>query len=328
MDEVDETAISWTLGKMVIEASKAVQPRSAAVEAAWTSHLPQIHLDQLEHRLNSLGIQTVWAYGFMTFFLVMCIFNMLRRRFRWTWSFFPSHRPRARKPSISGELPLVQSWAWPWNRDVEEGIDLTPAKANFGTSVGRMRLWFLRLGSIFRRNIPFGSHDRPTKGSFSRSQSMPLTSTLSSGEWSPPSPRGQFFTPGYTIQGADQHGASASSVAVGGISGSTTPVNSSPPRPKSNRGKPRQSSNGHSNGVPSALALTVPDSSGWNDPPTSMLSRYDDEVSPTGSGVLTPMANGNGRGSRPMSRQSSRVNLSELGLAQRSASRSTTPMGD
>ena len=35
MDEVGETAISWTLGKMVIEASKAVPPRSLVVENAW-----------------------------------------------------------------------------------------------------------------------------------------------------------------------------------------------------------------------------------------------------------------------------------------------------
>ncbi|ORX39185.1 nucleoside phosphatase family-domain-containing protein [Kockovaella imperatae] len=332
MDEVGETAISWTLGKMVIEASKQVPPRSAAVEAAWTSRLPQIHLSELENRLNRLGIQTVWAYTFMTFLLVICIFNMLRRRLRWSLS--STRSARFRKPSISDGRSV-----WPWRGNVEEeGIDLTPSKSSFRGSIGRFHLWTMRLGSILRRNNPFGPNERNARAPFGRSVSMPLTATLASGDWTPPlpSPRGggQFFTPGYGVPNdptSSQTTSSSTSTAIGSKSGAASPVTASPPRSKSFRGKARPS-------LPSNLALHVPDTNnGWNDPPTSMLNGATyavdpEEVSPTGStsGVLTPMANARGLdvNSRPMSRQSSRVNLSELGLAQRGSSRSTTPMRD
>ena len=67
MDEVDQTAISWTLGKMVIEASKAIQPRSHSLEVAWIDKMRLHHLHGLESRLNDYGIQAVWAYGFIAF---------------------------------------------------------------------------------------------------------------------------------------------------------------------------------------------------------------------------------------------------------------------
>ena len=343
MDEVGETAISWTLGKMVIEASKAIQPRSAAVEAAWTSHL---HLGRLENRLNSLGIQTVWAYGFVTFFMLMCIFNMLRRRFRWTWSFFPSPRSR-RKPSISAR-PTAPSWSWPWNKEMsadyalEEGLgDMSSARPGARTMTGRMRLWSLRFGSVLRR-MPFGNHDaRPPRGPLARHHSMPMTSTpyFANERASLPSPRAPFFTPGYAVPNGTplapstdnaRHTGSASSIA---IPGTNAPANSSPPRSMSSRGKPRQYSSNMINGSSSlAQAHSALDSKGWNDPPSSLLTatgRYDpDELSPT-EGTLTPSArSAYESASRPLSRQSSRVNLSELGLAQRNASRSTTPMGE
>lgn len=69
---------------------------------------------------------------------------------------------------------------------------------------------------------------------------------------------------------------------------------------------------------------------GWNDPPLAMLSGPSSGPGPSGSGaaddggVLTPTANG-GLSNGALSRNSSRANLSELGLAQRSMSRTGTP---
>ena len=355
MDEVGETAISWTLGKMVIEASKAVHPRSHALEAAWTSRLPQLAFASIDQRLSDLGIQTMWAYGFFTFALLACLFSILRRRLRWTWSFFPSPKSGKRRLSIAGDAPFPSrpGWSWPWARErvdsfsvLEEGIDLTPMKPSARFPVGRLRLWSMRIGSILKRNMPFNPHERPSRGMV-RHSSMPLMPSSYSNNgtngWGsrPPSPsRNQFFTPGYSLSGAAQsqeirHGASASGISV---SGSVTPVANSPPRSKGSVSRPsrsRQNSNGYGSSHAALGSLTVPEPSGWNDPPTTMLNgnapMTDGLDSSTGEGMLTPSANGRTGlepRSRPMSRQSSRVNLSELGLAQRSTSRSATPLGD
>lgn len=68
---------------------------------------------------------------------------------------------------------------------------------------------------------------------------------------------------------------------------------------------------------------------GWNDPPVSMFGQmYGDVGAPGSGGGLTPNGiHGTGTGfEAPISRNSSRVNLSEIGLAQRSASRAGNPM--
>ncbi|KAK4685907.1 golgi apyrase, partial [Tremellales sp. Uapishka_1] len=62
MDEVGETAISWTLGKMVIEASKRAESSSragAGVGAGWDYGYPSIAMEGV----RNLGVQTIWAYS-------------------------------------------------------------------------------------------------------------------------------------------------------------------------------------------------------------------------------------------------------------------------
>ena len=359
MDEVGETAISWTLGKMVIEASRLVEPRSPAVEAAWTSRLPSLHFGSMGQQMNALGIQTIWAYGFVSFVLLACIFSSLKLRFRWTTS--PPRR--GRKPSISGDLPISPTprWVWPWTREsaddgyeLEEGLGAGSNKSSARATVGRLRLWSLRIGNMIKRNVAFGPHgDRPRPG---RHVSMPMTTakySAPSNPWSsqPPSPRersndGFFFTPALTMANSTDSSemrpsGSASSIAV---STSSTPPNSSPPRLKNVR-PPRPRDNSYNLGASSSSnigKLSVPDpngsasASGWNDAPISVLNGngfghgygigygYDEAQVP--DGMLTPTA-------RPgydsvLSRHSSRVNLNELGLAQlaqRNSSRATTP---
>jgi hypothetical protein len=109
------------------------------------------------------------------------------------------------------------------------------------------------------------------------------------------------------------------------ISASPSPSNTaSPPRMKAGRPtRPRQSS----------FNTGEPGSTGWNDPPLTLLTHNlgrgpssslesaAGESEP--SGTLTPTARPGY--DRAISRQSSRVNLSELGLAQRNMSRSATP---
>ena len=345
MDEVGQTAISWTLGKMVIEASKAVQPRSAAIEQAWAGRLPGLALDRIEERLNDLGVQVIWAYGFIAFFFVACVFTSLRRRFRFS---IPRSPRRGRKPSVSGDTPLSPTssrWRWrPWNRETEngfateDGFDLsTTTKPTPRAKVGRIRLWSIRLGKMLQRNIPLGHHVEPRPRSI-RHASLPpngtslASSPFASGYFSQPSsPKtSYFFTPANGGLSAPlnrppstspelRHSATLSSASPSALSSPS--VSCSPARLKGSGHpiRPRQGSfNTHS------LALAGQEgkfSRGWNDPPMSAFQ--DANGDRMASGMLTPTANSGFE--HTLSRNSSRVNLSELGLAQRSTSRGATP---
>ncbi|WVR08958.1 hypothetical protein IAU60_006017 [Kwoniella sp. DSM 27419] len=361
MDEVGATAISWTLGKMVIEASKAVRPRSVAAESAWSAKLGNLPLGGWEERLEKMGIQTIWAYGFVTFFVLACVFTTLRRR----WRGKPGTK-RNRKSSAA-------------SYSIEEGFSSDSStmsssggsKARFATP-GRIRLWTLRMTQATNRYIPVGLHlgrhaplTRPS--GLPRHNSMPLP-MLSGGPYTPtnsqpPSPRGlagSFFTPAYaqtsTASGnltvpTTRPSSTSPELGLGGLgkgtayssssirslaaSGSSSPVpTGSPPRVKSTRGKMRNASYPYLAAAGAASGSGANTSGGWNDPPTSMLSHshghsltqnpYDQVDSRSGglgmsmSGTLTPTA-------ANLSRNSSRVNLVDMGGMAMRASRAGTP---
>ncbi|OCF42983.1 hypothetical protein I317_03204 [Kwoniella heveanensis CBS 569] len=411
MDEVGETAISWTLGKMVIEASKAVKPRSYIAEDAWTARIGRLPLGGWEDRLEKMGIQTLWAYGFVTFFILACLFTYVRRRL-YLHQMKKGVYGRRRKPSVSdysvedGGVGMSGSGYLSDSALSASGL----GKSRFSTP-GRIRLWTLRLGNTAKRFLPFGmghslhfgrgrhsslsSRPRPTPGSgfLPRHNSMPLPlmgggggangSASASGtnlfgyttpsNSQPPSPKGNpgsFFIPANALSSAangnsvgggltvpstrpgsttpSETGYSSASTSTSGIGlgmGMGMGVANSPPRIKSQRGKPRNASYttlasayNYDRSAASA-ASSAAGGSGWNDPPLSMLSHnhnqaaggYDDRsgvglgVGP--AGILTPTA-------ANLSRNSSRVNLNEMSminglsrsdLAQRSASRAGTP---
>jgi len=351
MDEVGETAISWTLGKMVIEASRAVQPRSNAIEQAWAGRLPGMTFGRFEERLNDLGIQTIWAYGFIAFFFMACIFTSFRRRFG--RAFMPSLRSRSRKPSISGDAPVsptTSRWIWPWSGatengySMEDGMDLSTSVKSRNT-FSRFRLYSLRLGRLLKRNASFGHLHSETRPRTARHVSMPLTtSSLASSPFfapgyisQPPSPKASsfFFTPANGNLGVPsprppstspelRHTASLSSIAV--PSSPTPSATSSPSRHKGG-GKPvrpRQSSSNSSNTLLPGFTIAESTSQGgWNDPPSSTFYDSNGDRDRMTSGMLTPTACSGFE--HTLSRNSSRVNLGELGLAQRSSSRATTP---
>jgi Golgi apyrase len=336
MDEVDQTAISWTLGKMVIEASKAVQPRSLAVEGAW---LERLHLDDVEHHLNKLGIQTIWAYGLFAFAFAFCLFTQVRRKYR-LFGYNSNYR-RGRKPSISQGPPVspTSGWCWPMSNSsdtsssgyssLEEGYDLTPVKASRPT-VGRIRVWTLRLSSFLRRKGPSLPFSAPRRNN--RHASMPLTNSYayrSSNEGhpsQPPSPTraNSFFVPASSAQNitAPPPRPPSTTPDNGRLSSSTSmSALTSPPRTKAVRPfQTRQMSSAtYGNGGGGG-------DKGWNDPPSALFSQSQSfsEVGSSAGGSLTANGSGLGSTSRPISRKSSRVNLNEMGLAQRS-SRAGTP---
>lgn len=356
MDEVDQTAISWTLGKMVIEASKAIQPRSHSLEVAWIDKMHLHHLHGLESKLNDYGIQAVWAYGFVAFIFAACLFAQLRRKFRlFGYSSSSSGYKRNRKPSISQGPPISptsSSWCWPLPlrsssesssgySSLEEGVDLTPVKPSRPT-IGRLRVWTYRLSSMIRRKMPtLPFHNTESRSRTMRHVSMPLTSSYRnttttdaySSSSQPPSPRANsFFVPAAATGG---NATSASSISIQSSRPSssastsdtraTASKSTSPPRVKAVRPfRPRQTS---TNGISNSGSAG---DQGWNDPPVSMFGQmYSDGGTPSGSGSgLAPSGiSGAGTGfDKAISRNSSRVNLSEIGLAQRSASRAGTHM--
>lgn len=117
MDQVGETAISWTLGKVVIEASKAVQPRSQEMEGWWMHHLNlgsmRLPLSlpipkHLEGKLEDLGLSAVWVYAVVAFFLVGMLFSRSNRR-RGVGS-SGSGMGRRRKPSLSSPPLPARPW--------------------------------------------------------------------------------------------------------------------------------------------------------------------------------------------------------------------------
>ncbi|KAL1407588.1 Golgi apyrase [Vanrija albida] len=338
MDEVGETAISWTLGKVVIEASRSVnglQPHGG---------LHPLH--KLQATVADLG-PAVWAYVVVAGILLTLAFSAVRRRTRNTY--------RGRKSSSAGlnGRPLTNGWI-PWSSGTPTPEAYALEEGNLGalgfegkprvpSGAGRLRLWSRRLTQMLRRNASFGGHDTPRKPT--RHVSMPV-GTYSPGWGSqPPSPReasgssSAFFTPGLARSSL----ASASTRSLSGLehapasAGSATPT--SPPlrggRSKSGPGRPRpvrSTSNG----------LLEPHSGagGWNDPPMALFtpapsnpyesaSSGDENALPKpSSGVLTPTAGPGGE--HALSRNSSRVNLTELGhgLAQRTANRANTPQKD
>ncbi|ODO09587.1 hypothetical protein I350_03192 [Cryptococcus amylolentus CBS 6273] len=365
VDEIGETAISWTLGKMVIEASKAVQPRDTLREGAWTKKLGLGLPAKLEDRLEDMGIQVVWAYAFLAFVLLACAFGRKKR--------YTSTPGRRRKPSISDPYGSSSNTTrmWPFSLwaqpeySVEDGPiePMLPAGKRLISGPGRLRLYTRRFSNLLFKHIPFLSPPQHQSSyGLSQPRSRPSSANLSqfipSPAYSAPSsPRTSmgFFVPAhqtmYTnglmaaapIGGRERNSLTPDTMSGVASASSISPVpsvGSSPPsmsRSTLNYGRPLKSRQ-NSYHIPQPAPSP---SGGWNDPPSSMLlstptaatsSGSSDPLSPPAAGVLTPTANHGSlqTGARDglagmLSRNSSRVGLNELGLAQRSMSRAGTP---
>lgn len=328
MDTVRNTAISWTLGKVVIEASRAV---GTLPNGRWTP------ISAARDHLRALPIWLLVAYAVVAVLLLALFVTLLRRR-----------APRRRKvypfkfalPSVSlrGWIPVPAHEA---DLYIEEGSSSSggegPTKRG---RAGRLRLWSRRVSAALR-NARFDAP--PRRAGLQRMASMPLsTGPFPSSGWAgmsgsggsqPPSPRGGMRS------ASMMDIASYPSYYETPGSGASSSV-ASTPRP------PRPRTTSYNTGGAEG---------GWNDPPMSMFghggaatpashaqtptqgyessSGADDEwpgpkpakkYSKKRSGALTPSAGPGGE--RVLSRNSSRANLSDSGqLAQRSASRAATP---
>lgn len=287
MDEVGKTAISWTLGKVVIEASLSVADKLPdAGGMTWRAHATKV------------PPVTLLGYAVLGGVVLYFFFTLLRRR-------------RCIRRTRGGGYTTLSSLFVSSSADEEEGESYFPTPKRRPT---KLKLWSRRMTNVMRRTVSLGPLGiGRTRGK--RHVSMPLSSPPANGSSSQPaSPRGG----GRSFSMMDLPGSAPSTPLGASSSVASTPR---PPRPRQNSG----------NGLldPHYPGLNR-DQGGWNDPPISMLARgrvstdggpalaYDsssaeDDWAPKKSGVLTPSAG--------LSRNSSRANLSELGLAQRTGSR-------
>lgn len=289
MDTVRNTAISWTLGKVVIEASKAVSALPAGRWAPFSA--AQAHLAALPPFL-------LVAYALLAFVVLFGLWHILGRRSR-----------RRKVPSFAlslANIPAISRW-FP-----RESADLYVEEGDGGAATSKPRRWW-----PLRRK-----RDVPRRSPLLRHASMPLSTgpfNASSTGWQalstsqPPSPRGNRsasmldVTSYPSYPGTPRNGAS-SSVA-------STPR---PPRPRTTSYNP--GTEGGWNDPPISMFHDSSSSADdeWTPKPRLHKKR---------SGVLTPSAGPGGE--RVLSRNSSRANLADSGhLAQRNASRAGTPQRD
>lgn len=328
MDTVRNTAISWTLGKVVIEASRAV---GGLPSGRWAP------ISSVRAHLGGVAPWILVAYALVALTLLALLFNVLRRR----GGAFRRRKASFALPSFS--LPaFVRNWLAPEASDlyVEEGSSssdggFAPAKRR----AGRFRLWSRRVSAALRRNVQMGG-ETPHRSPLLRHVSMPLSTPLPQAQF--PSSSGW---PGMsTSQPSSPRGARSASMmdvtAYPHYPGLSTPGSGASSSVASTPRPPRPRTTSYNNAS----------AEGWNDPPLSMLagpgqgeyessSGADDEwpgpnpkLAPKKqakkrSGILTPSAGPGGE--RVLSRNSSRANLADSGhLAQRNSSRAGTPQRD
>lgn len=252
----------------------------------------------------------MWGYIFVGAAIITILINAVRRR-----------RPLRRKHRRGNSGSKFLGLGHPCPGGPDDAYEYEEAGEGKRPK-SKWAMWFRRVSQTVRR----GNTISERRGQ--RHASLPLSS---SGGWSsqPSSPRSvsgfstQTHTPPSYPRSFSMADMSASASAA-----ATPPL---PPKgtARSNRPSPRPRQN---SGNSPYLAPTT--SGGWNDPPMTLLATtspslntaslpgYDsstDDERPRS--VLTPSA-GPGH-EQALSRQSSRVNLSDMGLAQRS--RNNTP---
>nr|XP_019009944.1 uncharacterized protein I206_05506 [Kwoniella pini CBS 10737]OCF48725.1 hypothetical protein I206_05506 [Kwoniella pini CBS 10737] len=362
MDEIGETAISWTLGKMVIEASKAIQPRSNYKENIWSYKIKNI--GGLEDKLQKIGIQTLWAYGFISFFILACLFNFIRKKINFNNN--NNNKNQKGKRNRKSSINLI-------NNNLEEGflsdssnsiISLNGngnGRTKFKTIPSKFRLITFKLSNLIKKKLilPFISNNNNNNNS--RNNLIPLTNnglistltiTINSDNLNPSSTNlTGFFIPGYSNGNLNSNSNSteinlSTSTSKSSNNNNNNNNSNSPPRKTNSRsGKSRQinssssssflssswekSLNNSSNGISNSNGV----GGGWNDPPSNLFIDENPLSTSIGRSRESTFNNNNNNNNninttKAMSRNSSRVNLSELGLAQRSTSRAGTPAFD
>lgn len=343
MDSIGNTAISWTLGKMVIEASKGVDPHGYAPEqVGLNNHWTQTWHDGaarigdalgvpvLDDKLATYGIELIWLLYLVVLAFVLSIYFSLRRR---CWlSPGTIAATRRRKQSDAGE---IRDWMRRRSSALPIATDdfTTPTVRQRPFGLNRFKLLGYRMvGLVDRlsswklrqtRARPQKDDSEPAIGllelsnnqnssSYSMSSSLSLPASPHNGE--------AFFTPAHhvahlatpthmqSVTSPSEPPSPSASPAIrhGGLSQKSSFSNL-----RAKRGHP----------VLPMLSTHANTNAGWNDPPVSVLGLSEARPS-SEEGVLLPNLPLKGLETQAISRNSSRINLAEYGrLAPRPMSR-------
>lgn len=340
MDSIGDTAISWTLGKMVIEASRGVDPHGHSPERVglnnkWTQIWYEgttrvgnvLGVPALENKLNTYGIELFWFSYLVLIAVVLSVYFSLRRR---CWLSQGSiTATRRRKESDAGEVRDWMRRRSPAMHMTDDLIVPSPRPRPFGLS--RLKLLGYRVAGLMDRASSWAARSRrmrtPRRDSEPGMSLLTLPQDHDASSYSmssslslPASPRvgGEaFFTP---AQDVGQVPAPAHMQFSSAMSGPPSPSGSSPLRHGALARKSSSSSLRAKRSIP-ALSMSTTSAGGWNDPPVSALGLTDIHAS-NAEGVLLPNLPLKGSEANAISRNSSRINLSEYGrLAPRPLSR-------
>lgn len=342
MDSIGDTAISWTLGKMVIEASRGVDPHGHSPERIglnnkWTQIWYEgttrvgnvLGVPVLENKLSSYGIELFWFSYLILVAVVLSIYFSLRRRCWLSQGSIKSSitTNRRRKQSDAGEVRDWMRRRSPGMMPLSDDL-LVPSPRPRPFGLNRLKLLGYRVAGLVDHASSWTSRSRrsritrrdsePGMGLLPLPQDDPSSYSMASSLSLPASPRigGEaFFTP---AQDLGQGSAPSHMQFASTISGPPSPAGSSALRHGGLSSKPSFSSLRAKRSYPALSMSTTP--RGWNDPPISALG-LSEVPAPNQEGVLMPNLPLKGS-ENAISRNSSRINLSEYGrLAPRPVSR-------
>lgn len=344
VDTIGETAVSWTLGKMVIEASKSVKPHGHVPQPvgthskwsqAWTVGRGRVHhalgLPKLESKMDELGLDVFWVFFAVTLIVVGLAYTVLRRRFWLTKaSLFNSKR---RKRSDAAD---VRDWmrrrSQTASSSVEEGL-LPSSPKTLWSGTSRLKPYVHKISTLVAKVTHSNKRERTARPTWNRQASSPNVGHIEMPERSevystatsmslPGSPKAHesFFIPAHSEATPAPVNSLADKLEFTPRSASKMPLQmmSDGSRSLSAKSSPGGLRSKRTSPLPMTSAnVESTGTGGWNDPPGGVFGPADATGHLLGSKSLSSL-----------SRSSSRINLEEYAgsLAVRPISRG--PGGD
>lgn len=176
VDHVNNVAVSWTLGKMVLEVSASIPERDVETLAERPAWLPQIDFDlhdleQIRPRLNTLTNPHPSLLFSLLFVLLLLFFCLVKRRSFSAFKYFSPARRRRQLASDTFDLEALEA-----GESVSSPLAKQRASDASKTLGGTLRRWGRRLSislgsSSARLGLPQhlqvnanGSHPRAAPG--------------------------------------------------------------------------------------------------------------------------------------------------------------------
>lgn len=152
VDTIGETAVSWTLGKMVIEASKSVKPhgyvaKPVGTNAKWSQMwdvgrgkvYDALGLPTIESKLDRYGVDIFWIFLALTLLVIGLVFTTLRRSRFWLTR-GGAHLLHSKRRKQSGAGGDVRDWMR--RRPTPTASSLVDQESGLSGTASPQRKWF------------------------------------------------------------------------------------------------------------------------------------------------------------------------------------------